>query len=115
MAQDIKKLPKWAQEMIVGLRRDLDEARAQFDNFVGTKPTKVKLDPDGASIRSGVYPRFLPERSSVEFALKAGEIETRLDEIQNELVVRVMATGNSQLVVEPESSNVVRLRLIPED
>jgi hypothetical protein len=96
--------------MIIGLQRDLDDARGRFANFVGTKPTKVKLDPDGSSIRSDQYPRFLPERSSIEFALEAGEIETRLEDE----FVRVIASGNSQLVVEPESSNVVRLRLIQE-
>jgi len=107
----VKRLPRWAQEQFGRLQHDLAEARGRLDNYAGTKPTRVKIDPDGPAIRSDEYPRFLSERSSIEFGFEVGEIEMRLEDE----FVRVMATGNSQLVVEPESSNVVRLRLIPED
>src|SRR5437868_4065002 len=106
MSEDVAKLPKWAQQRIRGLERDLADTRHALDAFAGTEPTLIRCEP---SPMSSV--RFLPNRTNVEYTLEHGEIEVGLRDGE----LRVIATGKGELVVQPQSSNVVALKLIAEE
>ena len=109
--EDVTKLPKWAQWRIQKAERDLADARKEADAFAGTVETAIAIDPDAASMRTGKYPRFLPDRVEIEFRLELGSIEVALRDGR----LRIRGNyGNAEMVVRPEVSNGLEIFLVRE-
>lgn len=103
---DESKLPKWAQDRIFILRQELAAARRALD--AQTKTRVYQRNVRGANRDHDVY-RYLDETLSVSFQYGADQF-SRLDaHMMADGSLKLYAT-DGQLVINPEASNVVRLR-----
>lgn len=93
-----QRLPKWAQQELQRLERDLAYAKARLAQ--GPEDSRVIADPYSDP------PRPLGSDTSIDFRFGDGwsdRINVRIDDGG----IRVM--GGSRLVVTPEASNVIRI------
>lgn len=93
---DVTKLPKWAQQRIEVLERDLERAHKQLAE--GPADSRIFADPY-------IHNRPLGEDEIIRFHLREGfHIDARL---RGE---RLEIHGVEQFVVAPRSSNVIEVR-----
>lgn len=105
-----ENLPKWAQDRIEMLERDLADAHKAVERMVSgsdsarrsatafvSAPGKGRLDEDGRL--------FLP-RDDVNFLLPGGEISVRVND-EGELYVN----GIDHIDIRPEAANAVRIKM----
>lgn len=104
----IAKLPKWAQEEIIHLRLDntsLCAKLAQIDS--GESPItwdEFNVHDDGR--------HAIPPGANVRFQLQSGEIVLRIEEgYLKAQAVRFAGSGTGSILVQPEVSNSIRLRV----
>lgn len=104
---DISKLPKWAQSEIMTLRQNLKHAEEERANCFERKPTNIEID---GLARHMNKPRiFAPDDSLIEFTLPRGKIQARL--VHGKLELMAQALGLGDMLIEPHSSNVIRVGL----
>lgn len=104
------KLPVWAQDVLIGLRRELAEARATAERAL------LQTDPEGSD---AVIRRWTPRGSGdiglgkdIVVAFKLGgdwndTIDVRLERESGLLVVH----GDRSLMVRPQASNSIIMGL----
>ncbi len=107
---DVSTLPKWAQYRISKLEADLNLTQAELKAFQGSEQTAITVDPDNIYLGSGRIPSYLPERTTISYRLKHGDIEIDL----RDGVLKVMSTGMGKLIVSPSSSNTLTLEMIED-
>lgn len=103
------KLPKWTQELLATLRRDLDNLTADFEEYAD------KEMPDDAIAVANPYdehPRLAARKGEeVRFTLPRGEyIEISIDTYDGALVVR----ASRPVDIRPTASNHLTLS-VPRD
>jgi hypothetical protein len=107
MSNDIAKLPKWAQNEIEILRRDLNSAKNEVNQlrekaFGGSGIVAIEeYEIDGPNT-------FLPDTASIVFSL-GGEWWEKITVRRNGTSVDVM--GGADIIVRPEVSNVVSIEI----
>jgi hypothetical protein len=102
------KLPKWAQQEIVRLERDVQHHERRLAEVSGetSEPSNVEVNARG--IQPGR--RFLPSGDSVRFWLDPdsdGRARRYVDVAVIGGEVRVMTSGYGNMLVVPQASNVV--------
>jgi hypothetical protein len=103
-AEQIAKLPKWAQDYIVSLQRQVNNAEDQLNRYCDTvTPTRVCFDPyqiDGTKVK-------YIQSDEVTFKLSTKySIAVRIEKE----TLRLMANGNFRgLRIMPEVSNVIQV------
>lgn len=100
------KLPKWTQELLANLRRELDDVRADFEEYAD------KEMPDDAVAVANPYdehPRLAARKGeTIEFRLGGGRrVVLSVDEYDGALVLE----GSEAVHIEPCAANSVRVVL----
>lgn len=102
---DVKKLPKWAQNLIYKLERDLESAHAKLS--AGPEDSNTIADPHSDPFR--------PLGTDTTIRFKVGEewheyidVRVRTDH-KGESYIYLM--GGDSISIEPESSNTATVRL----
>lgn len=118
MAHDEKKLPKWAQDRIETLRRDV--ARWQgiaYDVAESEAGTRIEIDPSVMRLRA--ERQFIPEGSTIRFYFHTPEEDKRWEGDHRHYIDISLESGSlvcrskRGVAVRPYSSNMLFLR--PED
>jgi hypothetical protein len=104
MQHDRSKLPKWAQQDLERLERDL--AHAQNKLTAGPEDSNTFADPYADA------PRPLGKGAIIEFSLgERSRIRTRIEH-DHKGNAYVEVNGDDLLTVEPRSGNAIRIRLV---
>lgn len=101
MQQDISKLPKWAQQRITILERDLRYAHDQMKRVRSNEPTRIVVSP-----YSPANNLFLPDNSTVRFMLECGVHERNYIDVTLEGTT-IMARTDRWMRMAPYSGNSV--------
>jgi hypothetical protein len=105
---DEERLPKWAQDKLRVLRMRLDEANRRMAEEHG--------EMDGPVVFTKIWtdmPRPVArENEVVEFHIGDDKLYIKVTERSQEPVVEIMAY-NARLSVEPQSTNVMLMRVRP--
>lgn len=98
------KLPKWTQELIADLRRDLVLLKEDFEEFADETTPE---DADAVANPFDEHPRLAARRGeTVRFALRRGQhLDARVDHYDGSVELLASRT----LSVRPKSGNVVVL------
>lgn len=78
------------------------------DKYAGKSKSAICIEPDAKTLTSGSYPRYLPDRTTVQYTLEHGEVEVDLREGR----VRISCNGHGEMFVKPVVSNVVEIQMI---
>lgn len=107
---DVTKLPKWAQDRIHYLERELAAARAENKARFENQPTRIAWI-DYSNIQSGDCERYLPEHGPFRFYFGApgshhdiDSVDVHLLKRNGHLVLEVSARG---LTIHPQASNMI--------
>lgn len=107
MAEDLTKLPKWAQSLVSNLTSRAEIAEAQL---------KLAFAGKGGETDSVLRTRFgqedinLPNGAVIRFALERGNVDVKVD-ADGALEVHGSSMGVSALAIKPVVSNVVRIEV----
>jgi len=95
---DVTKLPRWAQDKIALLERNLEYAKKQL----------AALDNENGMVTWESYPEKhgIPPTATVRFRLNIGNVEARIDGSGDHLRV---STTTGRLVVLPGAANTVHI------
>ena len=96
--EQLKKLPKWAQEHIAVLEQNLSRRNKQIAEMLGESPSDVKF------FDSGTY-RSLPSRSTVDFFLRPN-FNVSCSVVDGELRIY----GSSAIQILPRAANSVYIK-----
>lgn len=111
--EQLARLPKYARDRITQLERNLAYAQAKL--ATGPEDSNTFADP-----YYGTVPRPLGQDSTIEFRLDSYDDKRHHDQVIQARVDRsrhpephsyLYVNGGDSLLVEPQSSNVVRIRL----
>lgn len=105
-AEQLTKLPKWAQEAITSLQRQRDNAQAELKRLLDSQ-TKSFIYVHSRTLN--LDDRSYIQDDSVNFVIEGGEIEVFLDDGELKLMARGL---NTQIAVIPSVTNVIRVRTI---
>jgi len=103
------KLPKWAQESLSGLRRELASAERRVDALRGRNPGTNTFLLDYGTLQDFTLPR----NARIDFRLEVPGIQHARTAIQVyiEQTGRLRVQGDSALLVHPSASNSLTLEL----
>lgn len=103
--EQLKKLPKWANDHITWLRRELDRVNKAAENMTGAAETPIEVDPYRDSLHTAAPTRrmFLPERVSVRYHVGAGTIDVSLR--KGRLDINATRLGKGSMEIQPGASN----------
>lgn len=96
--EDVKKLPKWAQDRINLLEESLKDEKARVATFLGKKPSRVSIRHWNGDIHDI---KFMPEET-YRFQVDGESDYVEVTIVDKHLSVR---TGDRLLIVLPEGSN----------
>ena len=106
---DVTKLPKWAQEKIANLERDLEHIRADRDKVYaltnGGKSSSIFVE--GYNTKPSM---FLPEGSDIVFTLANGEelhVQYRFGQNDYDKSAISIRSNWHEMSVSPHAANVV--------
>jgi hypothetical protein len=103
---DLTKLPKWAQTLIAVLESDIRYLKAKVE--AGPENSNTFADPHADP------PRPLGQSPNIQFMLGRDDlrqyIQARIQQDHNGTPY-VYIMGGDSIVIEPQSSNTVRLRI----
>jgi hypothetical protein len=102
--RDIAKLPKWAQQDIAILEKDLAYYKSQVEKLGGTADDATITWEDG--LMMGVHP--LPDYSTITFKGEDGQRSNDIRVSRDGDAIRV--SGDMRISVHPSASNVVNVR-----
>lgn len=108
--QDVSKLPKWAQDRISNLERNLQHAEQQL--AIGPEDSDTFANPygdmiGGSAIRPlgrGELVRFVIDEDARRF------FEARIVRENGDIHLDIRTEGNTRLLVEPRASNLIHIR-----
>lgn len=100
---DETRLPKWAQQELGRLRRDLAAATSQINQLTGKEPSPITYRVMMEE------PTNIPIRSTVEF--KLSEINSRISCRINQYGW-LDVSGDDSLCIQPRASNQVWIKLL---
>lgn len=113
---DITKLPKWAQQHITALERDLDRAQLQLEEFqsgslINAERQKFYVE-DGTGMDEGKF--WLPQYGRLKFTedpLSDNRTGLEIDQARNpgHAGVEVRSSFGGRIAVVPIVSNSVRI------
>jgi hypothetical protein len=107
---DIAKLPKWAQEEIQLLKSNLATAKIRAASAFGETETRVEIDRYRRPAIGGEPRCFLPDRTSICFAVDGGKIDVTMHDGR----LRIWGTNFSgHFNVRSDSSNVLTVGFEP--
>lgn len=106
VVQDMKKLPKWAQNRIEVLEMNLASAKKEVEQVYSDNPTDTFIPSEAYA---GGHPRMnLPNKARVEFKPKDGEaIQVHLMYDDHKGIY--VTTNRGTLRVTPWAANVVKI------
>lgn len=103
----VNKLPRWAQQHITRLERNVQSLEARLHLISTQEPTNIR-----ARTRVLEWETYLPNDSDVSFAVNPNgiqgydrEIMVSIDEENQKLSIR---TESGQLLIKPMSSNYIQ-------
>jgi hypothetical protein len=98
------KLPKWTQELLASLRRELDDVRADFEEYADKE---MPADAVAVANPYDEHPRLAARKGEVvEFRLGRGRTVTAdVDPYDGALLLH----GSAGVLIDPTTSNDVRL------
>jgi hypothetical protein len=106
--EQIAKLPKWAQRHIRLLEQNLASERKRL--------ARGPADSDTFASPYGNTPQPLGRHTLIRLALFGGDLHARYIDVRTDVDHRkqphVYVMASDGLLIEPQSSNTVRLRLI---
>lgn len=107
MAEDLTKLPKWAQSLVSNLTERAEKAEAQLAHTYARPgdDTNVVL-----RTRFGHPDINLPNGAVVRFSLERGNVDVRVD-ASGALEVHGNSIGASSLAIKPTVSNLVQIEV----
>lgn len=104
--EQLKKLPKWAQDHIVWQERELVRLNGQVENLTGTEASPIEVDPyrDALQLPIGKLARtFLPERITVRYMLEGGHIDVGLR--KGRVDINATRMGDNAMEIRPSAAN----------
>lgn len=105
--EDITKLPRWARNRISVLERNIEDRRKR-DAEQGILTYAESKQKGMLSQQEALEYLRLPSQHAIVFGFGEKSIEVRFTQNQNELFVTSSPSG---LVITPEVSNAVRIRV----
>ena len=98
----ITKLPKWVQNDIRSLVREVNNLKSAIKDYEGEGESRISYN-DGI----GPLKHFLPEHSQIEWTLKDGRIVRIHERIGGNLAI----STDGQLTILPHSANWIEIPL----
>ncbi len=101
---DTKKLPRWAQEVLVDQQLVIDKLARELSKKVESiVPTRIIVDPTYYDQRS----LYLANDTRIQYTLRPKDlINVHFYEYEHDVIE---IAGSSCLVIKPVSSNVIRI------
>lgn len=101
------KLPKWTQELLADLRRDLVRVKEDFEEYASEATPE---DADALANPYDEHPRLAARRGeTVRFNLRRGAVDVKVDHFDGSL--ELLAADGRTVAIVPKTSNHLLITL----